>query len=73
MSITLRLDKRIMLRKPTDLFFSGCRLRLSLIREVRRKNEIKPDQLLKQTSRKKRKLNFSTRHCCILSPKSNKP
>ena len=36
MSITLRLGKRLMLSKPTDLFFSGYRLRLSLIRDVRK-------------------------------------
>ena len=37
MNITLRFDKRIMLKKPTELFFSGSRLRLSLIRDVREK------------------------------------
>ena len=51
MSLILRLGKRIILRKPTDLFFSEMPAK-ALVNSTK----IKADHKKKQTSRKKKQI-----------------
>ena len=67
MSITLRFDKRIMLRKPTELFFSGCRLRLSLIRDVRKKKQNKTWTIIKSRKAERRESQISLPHFAVFN------